>query len=295
MKYLIPIDLGLFRNDECVFDAMFNYEISDKRVREIEKFILDGHFTGELVDIPGKIHDDIYNHAEDVAYSIVKEEKIDNSKGLEFRFTWVLPAGILALLSQETLAQIDMTSIFEYYEVKNIDELFSLEDYMPIKQEPRKPQEGMFMKTLAIRQPWASLIAMGIKDIECREAMPTKCRKIFIAASGTMVKWDELPDYVQTLILDLEKSGKMPAYKNWPTKCIVGHADIVKVGFEPVESIWGRDWDGMKYTFDDAQVLDEPLYGLNKATPYFYNVDGYDEKHLPASHKFDLSGIKLPK
>ena len=50
------------------------------------------------------------------------------------------------------------------------------------------------MKTLAIRQPWASLIACGVKDIECREAMSTKCRKIFVAASGSKVPWNELDD-----------------------------------------------------------------------------------------------------
>lgn len=156
-------------------------------------------------------------------------------------------------------------------------------------------EEGTFMKTLAIRQPWAQLIAMGIKDIECREAMPTKCRKIFVAASGTKVPWDYLDYEVKDLIERLVAAGKMPAYKDLPSKCIIGHVDIVKADFEPVESFWGRDWEGMKYTLRNAEMLDEPLYGLNKATPYFYNVEGYSENNLPASHKVDLTGIKLPE
>ena len=142
---------------------------------------------------------------------------------------------------------------------------------------------------------WAQLIAMGVKDIECRDAMPASCRKIFVAASGSKVPWNELPPFVQETINKLVAAGKMPAYKDLPSKCIIGHVDIVKTGFEPVDSIWGRDWPGMKYTLRNAELLDEPLYGLNKATPYFYNVEGYNENNLPASHKVDLTGIDLPK
>ena len=125
--------------------------------------------------------------------------------------------------------------------------------------------------------------------------MPASCRKIFVAASGSKVPWNELPPFVQETINKLVAAGKMPAYKALPSKCIIGHVDIVKTGFEPVDSIWGRDWPGMKYTLRNAELLDEPLYGLNKATPYFYNVEGYNENNLPASHKVDLTGIELPQ
>jgi hypothetical protein len=37
----------------------------------------------------------------------------------------------------------------------------------------------------------------------------------------------------------------------------------------------------------NAHMLDEPIYGKNKATPFFYNVDGYDEEHLPPAHKIN--------
>lgn len=155
--------------------------------------------------------------------------------------------------------------------------------------------DGMRMKTLAICQPWASLIACGVKDIECRNAMRTKCGKIFVAASSTKIPWGQLPPIVQDVLRQLEATNILPPYSQLPTKCIVGHVDIVDVTFDQVESIWGRDWDGIKYVLRNAQMLDKPLYGLNKATPYFYNVEGYDEEHLPASHVVDLSGIELPQ
>lgn len=152
-----------------------------------------------------------------------------------------------------------------------------------------------FMKTLAIRQPWASLIACGVKDIECREAMPTKCRKIFVAASGTKEPWNELDGMVKNVLTNLEKAGKIPSYDKLPQKCIIGYVDIVNVTFDPVKSIWGRGHDGIKYVLENAHELDEYIYGKNKATPYFYNTEGYDENNLPAAHKVDLTGIDLPQ
>lgn len=145
------------------------------------------------------------------------------------------------------------------------------------------------MKCLAIRQPWAQLIVTGIKDIECRESMPApKKPKVFIAASGTKLSWNELSRDVQEIYSQYEKKGVLPAYKDLPTKCIVGYVDIVKASTDPVDSPWGSDWDGMKYTLRNAMVLDEPIYGKNKATPYFYFVEGYDENHLPPAHKAEL-------
>lgn len=158
-----------------------------------------------------------------------------------------------------------------------------------LKPKLAKAADGPVMKCLAVRQPWAQLIVTGIKDIECRDAMPApKKPKVFIAASGTKLRWDELPDWVQNTYMKYEKKGVLPAYDKLPVKCIVGYVDIVKSSFDPVESIWGNDWDGMKYTLRNAHVLNEPIRGKNKATPYFYNVDGYDENHLPPAHVAEL-------
>lgn len=149
--------------------------------------------------------------------------------------------------------------------------------------------DTLSMKCLAVRQPWAQLIVTGIKDIECRDAMPApKKPKVFIAASGTKLRWDELGNEVQSIYRKYQEQGVLPPYDQLPTKCIVGFVDIVKASFDPVDSPWGSDWDGMKYTLRNAEVLDEPIYGKNKATPYFYNVEGYDENHLPKSHKAEL-------
>ena len=284
----IPFDYALFSDESYVDDFVAYVNLSDKQIKESSDFIADGHFTGELVDLPGKVYDKIMDAIFDDADKMARKNKIDGEISV---IPLHLSPEFIKLLPEEVYKKIDMAPIFEERGVSSIEEL--LEKAEP--EEVKEKSDAPFMKTLALRQPWASLVACGVKDIECRESMPTKCRKIFIAASGTKLPWNELPDMAKDVLTQLEKAGKLPSYDKLPTKCIIGYVDIVNVTFDPVESIWGRGHNGIKYVLENAHELDEYIYGKNKATPYFYNTEGYDENNLPAAHKVDLSGIDLPK
>ncbi len=143
------------------------------------------------------------------------------------------------------------------------------------------------MKCLAIRQPWATLIAAGIKDVECRENMVPPCKRFLIAASGTRAA-RRLEDVLYGELLNEVKGyiarGELPPYEQWPTGAIIGYADIDEVTYGKVASPWAYGHNGIKYVIKNAHMLDTPIYGKNKATPFFYNVDGYDEDHLPPAH-----------
>lgn len=143
------------------------------------------------------------------------------------------------------------------------------------------------MKALAIRQPWATLIAAGIKDVECRENMVPPCKRFLIAASSTKLPWSAMTRAEQLIAQQYIDAGLLPPYEYWPTKAIVGYVDIDRVTYDDVDSIWARGYRGIKYVLKNAHILDEPIYGKNKATPLFYNVDGYDDKHLPPAHKIE--------
>lgn len=288
MIHKIPFDYALFSDESYVDDFVAYVNLSDKQIKESSDFIADGHFTGELVDLPGKVYDKIMDAIFDDADKMARKNKIDGEISV---IPLHLSPEFIKLLPEEVYNKIDMAPIFEERGVSSIEEL--LEKAEP--EEVKEKSDAPFMKTLALRQPWASLVACGVKDIECRESMPTKCRKIFIAASGTKLPWNELPDMAKNVLIQLEKAGKLPSYDKLPMKCIIGYVDIVNVTFDPVESIWGRYHDGIKYVLENAHELDEYIYGKNKATPYFYNTEGYDENSLPAAHKVDLSGIDLPK
>ena len=288
MIHKIPFDYSLFSDENYVDDFVAYVNLSDKQIKESSDFIADGHFTGELEDLPGKVFDKIKDAIMDDAYKMARKKKIDG----EFSVVPLhLSPEFIKLLPEEVYRKIDMECIFDERGVSSIEELLEKAEPEEVKEKSDVP----FMKTLAIRQPWASLIACGVKDIECRESMHTKCRKIFIAASSTKVPWNELDDMVKDVLKNLEKAGKLPSYDKLPMKCIIGYVDIVNVTSDPVKSIWGRGHNGIKYVLENAHEFDEYIYGKNKATPYFYNTEGYDENNLPAAHKVNLTGIDLPK
>lgn len=288
MIHKIPFDYEIYSDNNYVDTYVAYVNLSDKQIKESSDFIADGHFTGELEDLPSKVFDKIKEAIIDNAYKMARKMKIDGEFSVR---PFHLSPEFIKLLPEEVYRKIDMAPIFEERDVSSIEEL--LEKAEP--EEVKEKSDAPFMKTLAIRQPWASLIACGVKDIECRDSMPTKCRKIFVAASGTKEPWDNLDNMVKNVLTNLEKAGKLPSYDKLPMKCIIGYVDIVNVTFDPVESVWGRDWNGIKYVLENAYELDEYIYGKNKATPYFYNTEGYDENNLPAAHKIDLTGIDLPK
>lgn len=288
MTHKIPFDYELLSDNNFVGKFFAYVNLSDKQIKECSDFIADGHFTGELEDLPGKVFDKIREAIFDNVNKVVRKMKIDGKVTI---YPYHLSPEFIKLLPEEVYRKINMESIFEERDVSSIEELLEKAEPEQVKEKSDAP----FMKTLAIRQPWASLIACGVKDIECRESMPTKCRKIFVAASGTKEPWNELDDMVKNVLTSLEKSGKLPSYDKLPLKCIIGYVDIVNVTFDPVKSIWGRGHHGIKYVLENAHELDEYIYGKNKATPYFYNTEGYDENNLPAAHKVDLTGIDLPK
>ena len=288
MIHKIPFDYAIFSDDNYVDTFVVYANLSDKQIKESSNFIADGHFTGEIEDLPVNVFEKIKDAIMDGAYKMARKMKIEGELSVH---PYHLSPEFIKLLPEEVYRKIDMESIFKERDVSSIEELIE-------KAEPEKVKEKSdvpFMKTLAIRQPWASLIACGVKDIECRESMPTKCRKIFVAASGSKVPWNELDDMVKDVLTSLEKAGKLPSYDKLPQKCIIGYVDIVNVTFDPVKSVWDRGHNGIKYVLENAHELDEYIYGKNKATPYFYNTEGYDESSLPAAHKVDLTGIDLPK
>lgn len=288
MTHKIPFDYELYSDENYVATYVSYVNLSDKQIKESSDFIADGHFTGELADLPGKVYDKITEAIMDDAYKMARKMKIDGEFSV---LPFHLSPEFIKLLPEGVYRKIEMECIFAERDVSSIEELLAKAEPEEVKEKSDVP----FMKTLAIRQPWASLIACGVKDIECRESMPTKCRKIFVAASGTKVPWNELCPMVKGVLTQLEKAGKLPSYDKLPMKCIIGYVDIVNVTFDPVDSIWGRGHNGIKYVLENAYELDEYIYGKNKATPYFYNTEGYDENNLPAAHKVDLTGIDLPK
>lgn len=126
------------------------------------------------------------------------------------------------------------------------------------------------MKTLSIRQPWASLIAHGIKDIENR-TWPTKYRgRIYIHASGQPsfsnlthgLSHDQMDAFVLSnsgLYLDAK-------HDSYPKMAIIGEVDIVDC-VKNYNSIWAElQWQHMhvcwNWVLANPVLYDEPILNV---------------------------------
>lgn len=124
------------------------------------------------------------------------------------------------------------------------------------------------MKALSIKQPWASLIAHGIKDIENRKWKTHFRGRIYIHASakdsGALY---ELLNEKQ--IEAMNNHWTDSPYPNRPLSAIIGEVDIVDCVVNH-KSIWAEKTKG-RYVGDGVFVLSEkPIYNWVLANPVLY-------------------------
>lgn len=282
---------GVFEDESLVYENEVVIGLSDKDVALIAESLRNCQTYGETMDIPEQILNKIFKEAQKHAEFMLRLERGARYHADDCRLQAYMPMRLLRAIKAEEVPSVEWDSILEEYGAESIEELYAWADEEVVEPpvSTKKVYDGPYMKTLATMQPWASLIVCGIKDVELRDKLPAKPRKIFIAASGSKWKWEDLDDFAQSEYKKYEAKGVLPPYDKLPQKCIVGYVDIVNVTFEDGGSPWERGHQGIRYVLRNAHELDEPLYGKNKATPYFYNVEGYDEDHLPPAHICDLN------
>lgn len=166
------------------------------------------------------------------------------------------------------------------------------------------------MKALSIKQPWASLIAHGIKDIENR-TWRTKFRgKIYIHASGAKVKPEVLENYISDeMYLDYCRKLKALGIKKrsaeylgeQPISVIIGEVEIVDCVINH-ESIWAEktfmyeadEQVGEKpigkpiynWVLANAKLYDKPILNVKGKLSFWY-PDNDIVECIGCSQKFD--------
>lgn len=117
------------------------------------------------------------------------------------------------------------------------------------------------MKCLSIKQPWASLIAHGIKPIENRSWKTNFRGRIYIHASGTSQgSLYELLNEQQLQLVNNHWTAA-PPFPNRPTSAIIGEVDIVDCVINH-PSIWAE-----KASFPSDS---KPIYNWVLANPVLY-------------------------
>lgn len=141
------------------------------------------------------------------------------------------------------------------------------------------------MKTLSVRQPWASLLVSGLKDIENRTWDPNYKGRILIHASSTKVP----KNFADRIIFDVNNEieneqmfGNFPEYEDLEYSAIIGYVTVngdsdhsTSVWAEPVEHQWH---------IEDAYIFDEPIRGI-KGKLHLFETPEIDENNLPPAHK----------
>ena len=153
------------------------------------------------------------------------------------------------------------------------------------------------MKALSIKQPWASLIMSGLKDVENRswKINGTPCR-ILIHSGGSIDKpalnyleygFSELgAEYINAV-----KMGLVPEIKDLPRRSILGYATITKCE-SGYPSIWSsEESEQIQWVIDDVYEFDVPIPDVKGQLGLFsYPLD---ESSLPSAHKVGGKGPKL--
>ena len=140
------------------------------------------------------------------------------------------------------------------------------------------------MKAFSIQQPWASLIACGLKDVENRKwALKTLPVRILIhAGARRRCKEAELA-YIEYLpVENYQMMGILPSnLDELPLSAIVGVATIDEC-VENHDSIWAQEGPGAEYKWvmHDVKMFKEPITGVKGALGLF-DIPSIDENNLP--------------
>ncbi|GAB0156204.1 hypothetical protein CHRYSEOSP005_14680 [Chryseobacterium sp. Alg-005] len=138
------------------------------------------------------------------------------------------------------------------------------------------------MKTLSIKQPWASLIAHGIKDIENRKWKTNFRGRIYIHASALWVpkpidagnhgpiytdaQWNEILEKYDNHLSSLLDPKQI--FDKLPTSAIIGEVDIIDCVINH-ESIWAEQTSSRAFA-DKQYYFDKPIYNWVLANAVHY-------------------------
>ena len=145
---------------------------------------------------------------------------------------------------------------------------------------------------LSLKQPWASLICIGLKDVENRTWQTDYRGRLFIVASSSNV----LPAFEQGLIrqpiVDAiqreQKKGNLPVLSALPQSAVIGYVDLVDCTGEEVESIWSEgslEEGNVNWLLENAYIFDEPQMVGIKAKYFLFEIPELDPNNLPPAHK----------
>ena len=151
------------------------------------------------------------------------------------------------------------------------------------------------MKVMSFQQPWASLIAAGIKDIEKKSWGPEELpehllihatpNSIITIEGSCPLEWMQIVKNEQTF-------GNLPDNSDMPTNAIIGYVTLDKMKKRTVSRSFSLKKDEeYSWLFKDAYLFDEPIMIVNSKL-FLWDYD-LDENNLPPAHKVKRVGVSV--
>ena len=143
------------------------------------------------------------------------------------------------------------------------------------------------MKALSVKQPWASLIIGGIKDVENRTWQVTDLPATVLIHTGVSIDRDAV-DFLENDLSEMGFKtinnilmGNIPDFQDMPRSAILGYATI-----EQCAQNYPSDWASpgqFHWVIKDVHVFDQPITGIRgQLGLYNYQID---TDNLPPAHK----------
>ena len=141
------------------------------------------------------------------------------------------------------------------------------------------------MKALAVQQPWAALLCLGIKDVENRTWSTKHRGKLLIVASQKKVTknfMNTLPDEMYWELMNQMKMNNVTTdLQSLYTSAVIGYVEVVDC-VEEYDSPWA-DPDSIKWVVRNAHIFTEPQLVGYKAKLNVFDIPEIDENNLPES------------
>lgn len=151
------------------------------------------------------------------------------------------------------------------------------------------------MKVMSFQQPWASLIATGIKDIEKRTWKPEELpERLLIHATPNSIITIEgsCPLEWMQIVKNEQTFGNLPDNSDMPTNAIIGYVTLDKMKKRTVPRSFSLKKDEeYSWLFKDAYLFDEPIM-IVESKLFLWDYD-LDENNLPPAHKVKRVGVSV--
>ncbi len=154
------------------------------------------------------------------------------------------------------------------------------------------------MKCISIQQPWATLIAHGIKDIENRTSRMLVPPQRVLIHVGTRMRDPELlsylPDCWDIYVQAAEEIGAFDREAPLPLSAIIGYVDIVDI-VSDADSPWAQyaeegEKPFLHYVLRNAKLFKQPILNV-KGRLGVWDIPEITEDNLPET--VDLPKITL--